>query len=390
MNVTNKLVDVIKPKNLIKIYDVGIRYYETDDINGLKLFMYKFGEFPNKMFITLSSEELARDAKANFYRPEFDIYHFLVDIQEKYGDHVRMQVAEKNAINDEEQKLAHDTYKVLIMWPAEKVIIAITPDFNSDNIVVYYEKSDVLGPILDIIKDKKYILKDKIKAPSKKISFITSGQAGFGLLEGDIRQVEVDLDKHYNDGFREVDKKITSFLNEESTTGLVILKGEKGTGKTTYIRRLVNTIERRFVYLTKELAHSLTDPQFITFLGTIRGSVLVIEDCENLVQSRDNGNHDTGIANLLNLCDGLLSDVFNIKIIVTFNTDLKNIDTALLRKGRLVCMHNFDKLSVEKSNNLFEELGYSQRTYKPMPICDIFNCEEDNGAETENKKKLGF
>ena len=384
------LYTLIRQNNSIRISEEDLRYYETDDINGLKLYTYQFKEFPNKMFITLSNKELTMDAKANFYKPQFDIATFIEDIQNKYLDKVKIQIACKNAINEEGIKIEHDTYKVIFYWPSEKMVLCITPDFASENIILYYHSHETINDLLEIIKNKKYVLKEKIKAPCKTISLITKDATGFKLVEGEIKQMEVDLDKHYNDGFKEVDKKIVNFLEEENTSGLIILKGEKGTGKTTYIRRLVNTIERRFIYLTKELAHALTDPTFISFLAGIRGSVLVIEDCENLVRSRDNGNNDTGISNLLNLCDGLLSDVFNIKVLVTFNTDLENIDTALLRKGRLVCMHNFDKLSVEKTNNLFNELGVDYQTLKPMAICDIFNFLVENGSENENKKQLGF
>lgn len=390
MNFTELLSKTITAKP-IKITDKDMHYYETDDINGLKLFMYKFNQFPNKIFSSLENEETKRDAKANFFKPEFDIVTFVKDIQKLYTDELYIQVAQKRYVKNDEEKLTSDSYKIIFLFEKSQIVISMTPDYDSENIVIYYANHNTVEPILNILKDDKYIIKDKVKRPSKKISFITRSQSGFGILEGDIKQMEVDLDKHYNDGFRDVDNKINKFLNEESTTGLVILKGEKGTGKTTYIRRLVNSTERRFVYLTKELAHNLTDPSFITFLGSIRDSVLVIEDCENLVKSRDNNNNDTGISNLLNLCDGLLSDVFNIKIIVTFNTDVKNIDTALLRKGRLVCIHDFTKLSVEKSNALLKELNIDYTTTEPMAICDIFNFEDETGAEKEEtKNKIGF
>jgi ATP-dependent 26S proteasome regulatory subunit len=44
---------------------------------------------------------------------------------------------------------------------------------------------------------------------------------------------------------------------------------------------------------------------------------------------------NAGLINILNNSDGLLSDELCIKFICTFNAPLKDIDEALLRKGRL-------------------------------------------------------
>ena len=209
-------------------------------------------------------------------------------------------------------------------------------------------------------------------------------------MDSDIKQVKVNIEKHYNDDFKKADKTIKDFIEEEDTSGLVILNGVKGTGKTTYIRHLINNTGRRFVYLTKEMASALTDPSFIAFLTEIKGCVLVIEDCENIVAARSQGNQSTGISNILNMCDGLLSDVFNIKIIATFNEDIRKVDSALLRKGRLVYRYEFKELSIEKTNALFKSLKIDYISDKPMTVADIFNFEKDNGSEEQEKKKIGF
>ena len=90
------------------------------------------------------------------------------------------------------------------------------------------------------------------------------------------------------------------------------------------------------------------------------------------------------------MCDGLLSDVFNIKIIATFNEDIRKVDSALLRKGRLVYRYEFKELSIEKTNALFKSLKIDYISDKPMTVADIFNFEKDNGSEEQEKKKIGF
>ena len=84
----------------------------------------------------------------------------------------------------------------------------------------------------------------------------------------------------------------------------------------------------------------------------------------------------------------MLGDSLHLKFFCTFNTDLNNIDTALLRKGRLSMKYKFEFLTVDKVQKLFDKLGINQKATKEMPLCDIFNFEVENG-KTE-KKKIGF
>jgi hypothetical protein len=88
-------------------------------------------------------------------------------------------------------------------------------------------------------------------------------------------------------------------------------------------------------------------------------SILIVEDAENIVRDRKQENFlpNQAVANLLNLSDGLLGDAMHQQIICTFNCDVQGIDPALLRDGRLVIEHKFDKLSAENARRMCVELG---------------------------------
>ena len=78
---------------------------------------------------------------------------------------------------------------------------------------------------------------------------------------------------------------------------------------------------------------SLTDPGFLSILIENKNSVLVLEDCENYIAERTLDDRNTDIvSSILNLADGILSDVMECQFICTFNSDISKIDTALLRK----------------------------------------------------------
>ena len=85
----------------------------------------------------------------------------------------------------------------------------------------------------------------------------------------------------------------------------------------------------------------------------------------------------------------MLGDSLKLKFICTFNTDLKNIDDAILRKGRLKVKYEFKDLKTNKVKKLFEKLGISLELAKPMPLCDVYNYLEDNGNNPTHHK-IGF
>jgi hypothetical protein len=79
------------------------------------------------------------------------------------------------------------------------------------------------------------------------------------------------------------------------------------------------------------------------------------------------------------MTDGILSDDLGIKFICTFNDDMRNIDSALLRKGRLVSKYEFQPLAIDKTKALLESLGYDNNNVtKPMSLSDIFYYEDDS------------
>lgn len=85
---------------------------------------------------------------------------------------------------------------------------------------------------------------------------------------------------------------------------------------------------------------------------------------------------DQGITNLLNISDGLLADFLNVQIICTFNSSVAFIDSALMRKGRLIANYEFGKLSREKAQRLSHHLGLKNTILEPMTIAEIANPNE--------------
>ena len=176
--------------------------------------------------------------------------------------------------------------------------------------------------------------------------------------------------------------------NDESS--IIILHGKPGTGKTSYIRNLIS--ENRdimFYWVDSSMFNYIDSSEFVDFVTTCKNAVFVLEDSESLLTSRDE-EHNPAMQTLLSISDGMLGDSLKLKFICTFNTDLKNIDKAILRKGRMKVKYEFKELETDKVKGIFRKIGIDEKLAKPMTISDAYNYAEDNGNESTSVKKVGF
>ena len=198
-------------------------------------------------------------------------------------------------------------------------------------------------------------------------------------INGDLEVLDIfktDINEHMWD-FELTDNNVKYYTN-----GIL-------SHNTEYIRYLLTILKKDVIYLPPHMTASLSDPSFITFLMNYENSVLVLEDAENAIRSREESGSMSSVSNLLNISDGILSDCLKMQLIVTFNTEKTSIDQALLRPGRLIAEHKFEALSLEDTKNLVEHLNLEIEVTEGMTLTSIYNHTEKDSRKKPSKK-IGF
>lgn len=263
-----------------------------------------------------------------------------------------------------------------------------TVDYNS--IYVVYPSYEKLENIEKEIKDLwSKLPKTKTKEPTvQTVGLVAYGDGEYYVIESKLNNQIINIEENYNDDFIPVNDDIIKFLDSRES-GLVMLYGIQGSGKTSYIRHLCCTKEADYIVIPTSLTQKLGDPDFMSFLIGHSDSVFILEDCEQILLDRNINMFNGAISNILNMSDGLLSDIMNIKFICTFNADIGSIDKALLRKGRCYAKYEFKELNADKVGYLNKKYNLGISEIKPMTLAEIYNSDKTS-YETKTKKKIGF
>ena len=232
---------------------------------------------------------------------------------------------------------------------------------------------------------EKYVSKDS------KVSILLKTQVGLEVRTHTIKPYRIDFETMYNDDFLEIHNRVKKSITDENK-GVVLFHGIAGSGKTNYIKWLTSQVpNKKFIFVPTSMIASLTDPSFMGVLIDHKNSVLVLEDCENYIAERTAYNSNTDVvSSILNIADGMLSDVLECQLICTFNSDISKIDSALLRKGRLIAEYKFKELTVEKCNSYLRSIGKEPNITSPCSLAELTNMETKALKEDTNSPKIGF
>lgn len=261
-------------------------------------------------------------------------------------------------------------------------------DISKSSIALYHngDLEEAKRLVADI---KSKLPKCKEKPKSAEVGLIAFDN-GYYTIKSKIEKTKINIEENYNDDFIPVFEDTKKFLNSRSS-GLIIYNGTRGTGKTSLIRHLCSEFPKKYRIVTNAIASRLAEPDFMSYLLDNKDSVFILEDCEQILMDRSENTFGGAISNILNMSDGLMSDIFNVKFICTFNMDISKIDSALLRKGRCYANYEFKPLNKDKVKHLSEKYNLGITEYKDMTLAEIYNYESTNyDISDKPKKKIGF
>jgi hypothetical protein len=280
--------------------------------------------------------------------------------------------------------------------------IILLNEFNKMIIRIYGRSVDEISYNMDIFYSLElgeinnqldFNLFENFIKPKKKsnINLIKSISGYLDIEEYDILVPELNIELNYGKSFMSIYETIIKRLNKPNDKGIILFHGEPGTGKTSFIKYLTKMVtHKEILFIPPSMVEILSDPSIIPFLMEHKNSILIIEDAERVISNRKGNVSAAGVSNLLNLTDGILGDCLNIQVIATFNMEKEDIDKALLRPGRLIAEHKFDKLNITDTNILLEQLNKGIVSDKEMTLADIYNIDVEIHRTNNKQSNIGF
>lgn len=185
------------------------------------------------------------------------------------------------------------------------------------------------------------VISDNVKDDHQACFDLTLGTNGIEESRRSIRRSTAPAvyDEYYPFLPCSVEEYFQRFLDSKS--GLLLLIGEPGTGKSSFIRALILYAERAgcMVYDKKTAVSILTLKHFYSSTH----GILVIEDPDTLLGKRDHGNED--LAGVLNYTDGVVNDPTKKMVVSTNLASVNSVDPAVYREGRCYDVLQFRKLT---------------------------------------------
>ena len=161
---------------------------------------------------------------------------------------------------------------------------------------------------------------------------------------------------------------------EQLQNKFTLLSGPPGTGKTHFVRALISSLSNTaIINLDQSVASNFSSSQILSALlkfkqeNDFQSILFLIEDADYLILTRSLDNMGP-LSSLLNASDGILGDIFNLRILATTNAKKIEIEKALLRPGRLLKHVEFGLLSTTQANQIFARLASEKNLVAPENI----------------------
>jgi hypothetical protein len=246
------------------------------------------------------------------------------------------------------------------------------------------------------VQMKKY-RKPESEKPGFRLISLSGGEPNAQLIA--IEQAapinEQELALHYGGDFLVWERTWLERLRQRRS-GVSLLFGPPGCGKTCYLRsmmaRLVRTFE--FYYVPVSAFDVLTSPRFVGFWveqkseGRGKHRIAIMEDAEELLLPRDQGSR-AKVSNLLNIGDGFLGEHLKLHVVATTNAPIRQLDPALMRPGRLMGSREFRRLTRPEAQRFAEAKGLTLADQPDYSLGELY-CGGVTSPVLNVDRQIGF
>lgn len=280
------------------------------------------------------------------------------------------------------------------LWSSKDSVADVTGvDGATIEISIVSHNQEVIKEILEFIKPHLYIPKVRqrgyvysIVQSMRGLDFHAVGYGSVPLVRSNYsKKVLEDYDYIVND------------LNSDSPSGRIsILEGLPGTGKTHIVRALLGDIKNSLVVLVNpDMVKELAGPNLLPLLLrqqsiSNKSITLILEDADKCLVARKDSNDTSIIQSLLNLSDGILGSLLDIRVVATTNAKTFTIDPAILRPGRLSKRIAVGSLTKKEAQNTFKNILPSFKgspITKASTLAEIYSLAREKGWLPKSKKE---
>jgi hypothetical protein len=374
-------------------FDLSLLQYMFEN----SIFIYHSGfnmtvnAFKNKLNIENFFNYLDTKRKPNLYF-KLDEYIIVLNMVDKNNRDDSEEISDDNSEYIVEKYKGHADFAVNTKKEKFNSICSKNTKFF---VTIYYPNFKFLDKI-----EKKFSFLQKYKIDDTEKNYVSVlmkneyGEYDFEPLDIKIPKIDIELNygSKFPDVYDKIVKKITTY-----NKGLYMLHGDPGTGKSSFVKYLTKVVDKEFIFVpTSFIERFISDPDIFSILIKRKKSVLILEDAERILISREKQDNEY-ISTILNLSDGILSDMLEASIIITYNCDDTKIDKALKRKGRTMIDYRFEKLSKDDAKKLAESLNFKKEQIdsidSSMSLSEIYNINDENKFYIEDEKSdriVGF